>query len=318
MSKAYPPHVKAGIERAKKLEYWTLAWLVTVVPLMALVVGSSQAMKTVWIEDMLGFIPPIAFLVSERLERKGPTSWFPFGFDRANGVAFVISAAALTLMGLYLLVEAVMTLVAAEHATVPTMRAFGRDIWMGWPMIAVLLWSTIPSMILGRMKLPIARTINDKVLHTDAEMQKADWMTGLAAIAGVLGIGFGYWWMDAAAAGLISFGILKDGTTALRAATAELVDGAPRALEKDVVSDEAKQLKSELARRFPGGSVRLRETGRVIHAEVASVAPKTVPPLEELWPGEADRAWRFAQLSFVPGDAVHPGASRKGKGASAP
>ena len=73
MSKAYPAHVKAGIARAIKLEYWTIAWLATVVPLMAMVVGSSQAMKTVWIEDMLGFIPPIAFLVSERLERKAAT-----------------------------------------------------------------------------------------------------------------------------------------------------------------------------------------------------------------------------------------------------
>jgi divalent metal cation (Fe/Co/Zn/Cd) transporter len=281
------------------LEYWTIAWVLTVVPLMALVVGSSQAMKTVWMEDMLGFIPPIAFLVSERLERKGASSSFPFGFDRVNGVAFVVSAVALTIMGAYLLFEAVITLAWAEHATVGTTRAFGHDIWLGWPMMIVLLWSTIPSMILGRMKLPIARTINDKVLHTDAEMQKADWMTGIAAMAGILGIGFGYWWMDAAAAGLISFSIIKDGITALRAATAELADGAPRALESDAVSEDGKRLKAELTRRFPHASVRLRETGRVIHAEVAGASPKPIPPLAEIWPGEPDRAWRFAQLSFV-------------------
>lgn len=300
MRRQYPPHVEAGIARGRKLEYWTIAWLVTVVPLMALVMGSSQAMKTVWIEDMLGFIPPIVFLVSARLERKEPTDAFPFGFDRANSVAFVVSAVALTLMGAYLLFEAVMTLATAEHPTVGTMRAFGRDIWMGWPMIVVLLWSSIPSMILGRMKLPVARTINDKVLHTDADMQKADWMTGLAAIAGVIGIGFGLWWADAAAAGLISVGILKDGISELRAATAELVDGAPRKLEKDEIADEARQLKAELERLFPRATVRLRETGRVIRAQVAARAPDLPVDLDAIWPGDADRAWRFAQLSFVP------------------
>ena len=300
MKTAYPAHVNAGIARARKLEYWTIAWLLTVVPLMALVVGSSQAMKTVWIEDMLGFIPPIAFLVSAHLERKSVSSSFPFGFYRANSVAFVISAVALTLMGLYLLFEAVMTLVMVEHPTVGTMRVFGRDIWMGWPMIAVLLWSTIPSMILGRMKLPIARTINDKVLHTDAEMQKADWMTGIAAIGGIIGIGFGFWWADSAAAGFISFGIIKDGIAELRSATAELVDGAPRALENDVVSDEAKDLTRELKLMFPNAAVRLRETGRLIHAEVAAKPPSALPLLSNIWPGEPDRAWRFAQLSFVP------------------
>jgi divalent metal cation (Fe/Co/Zn/Cd) transporter len=311
VSGSYPPHVKAGIDRARKLEIVTIAWLVTVVPLMALVVGSSQAMKTVWVEDMLGFIPPTAFLLSTHVERKGASAAFPFGFDRVNGVAFVISAAALALMGVYLLVEAAMTLVMAEHPTVGTMRLWGRDIWMGWPMIAVLLWSTVPSMILGRMKLPVARTINDKVLHTDAEMQKADWMSGLAGIAGVIGIGLGFWWADAAAAGLISFSILKDGLTSLRAATAELVDGAPRALDGDVIADEARDLKGELRRRFPNADVRLRETGRVIHAEVAASTPRTIPRLEEIWPGEPDRAWRFAQLSFVPSAEKKSAPARK-------
>ncbi|HZW46128.1 MAG TPA: cation diffusion facilitator family transporter [Microvirga sp.] len=300
MSRHFPTHVEEGIARAKKLEYWTLAWLVTVVPLMALVVGSSQAMKTVWIEDMLGFIPPIVFLISARLERKEPTDAFPFGFDRVNSAAFVVSAVALTLMGLYLLFEAVMTLAKAEYPTVGTLRVLGRDIWMGWPMIAVLLWSTIPSMILGRLKVPLARTINDKVLHTDADMQKADWMTGLAAIAGVIGIGFGLWWADAAAAGLISFGILNDGIGGLRASTAELVDGAPRKLEKDEIADEAQLLKDELERLFPGARVRLRETGRVIRAQVAARPPDLPLDLNTLWPGDRDRAWRLAQVSFVP------------------
>ncbi|HLL59565.1 MAG TPA: cation diffusion facilitator family transporter [Allosphingosinicella sp.] len=304
MTGNYPPHVEAGIRTGKRLEYWTIAWLVTVVPLMALVVGPSQAMKTVWIEDMLGFVPPIVYLISVRLEKKAPTRAFPYGFDRVNSLAFIMSAVALTSMGAYLLFEAVMTLSTQEHPTVGTMRLFGRDIWMGWPMIAVLLWSTIPSMILGWLKLPVARAINDKVLHTDADMQKADWMTGFAAIGGVIGIGFGLWWADALAAGLISLGILRDGITELRASTAELVDGAPRKLEKDEIADEAEQLRDELERLFPGAEVRLRETGRVIRAQVTARPPDLPVDLQALWPGDPDRSWRLAQLSFAaPGSA---------------
>jgi cation diffusion facilitator family transporter len=296
----YPPHVEEGIRKGARLEYWTLAWLVTVVPLMFIVMGSSQAMKTVWIEDMLGFIPPTVYLISARFERREPSEKFPAGFDRVNSLAFIISAVALTLMGAYLLFEAVMTLAMKEHPTVGTTRLFGRDIWLGWPMIAVLLWSTIPSMILGRLKHPVARTIHDKILHTDAKMQKADWMTGLAAIAGVIGIGLGFWWADAAAAGFISFGILHDGISELRASTAELVDGAPRKLEEDVVAPEAKALRRVLELHFPDSEVRLRETGRLIRAQVACAAPTEKVDLDALWPGDPDRSWRFAQLSFVP------------------
>lgn len=300
MKTAYPPDVKAGIARGRTLAYWTIAWLVTVVPLMYLVMGSSQAMKTVWIEDMLGFVPPIAYLLSERVERKQPTKHFPFGFGRVNSVAFVVSSFALMMVGLYLLFEAAMTLVNAEHPTVGTTRLFGRDIWLGWPMIAVLLWSTIPSMILGRLKLPVAKAINDKVLHTDADMQKADWMTGIAAIGGIIAIGFGLWWADAAAAGLISFSILHDGINNMRSSTAELVDGAPRNLEDVNLCEEGQLLKKRLQEEYPNTTVRLRETGRVMRAQVVGAEPKELPSLEAIWPGEPDRSWRFAELSFVP------------------
>lgn len=300
MTTNYPPAVEAGIARGRKLEYWTLAWLTTVIPLMYVVMGSSQAMKTVWIEDMLGFVPPLAYLLSQRLERKPPTAAFPFGFTRVNGVAFVVSSVALAMMGIYLLFEAIMTLVQQEHPTIGTARLFGRDIWLGWPMIAVLLWSTIPSMILGRLKLPVAKAINDKVLHTDADMQKADWMTGIAAMGGIVGIGFGLWWADAAAAGLISFGILHDGINNMRSSTAELVDGAPRNLEDVNLSEEGELLKKRLELEYPGAIIRLRETGRVIRAQAMGAARYAPRPLEALWPGDSDRSWRFAELSFVP------------------
>ena len=63
--------------------------------------------------------------------------------------------------------------------------------------------------------------------------------------------------------------------------------------------------------------MRLRETGRVLQAEVAGAAPKSIPDLAEMWPGDADRAWRFAQLSFVPNakpqDSTARGAKLKSK-----
>jgi hypothetical protein len=41
-------------------------------------------------------------------------------------------------------------------------------------MIAVLVYSVIPPVILGRLKKPVAAKIADKVLHTDALMNAAD------------------------------------------------------------------------------------------------------------------------------------------------
>jgi len=163
-----------------------------------------------------------------------------------------------------------------------------------------LLYSIVPPVILGRKKLPVAQRLQDKVLHTDAMMQKADWMTGFAGIGGVLGVGLGYWWADALASGLISASIIKDGVSALRSSTAELIDGAPRKLEKDEVSEEVEALEAALQRRFPGAKVRTRETGRYINAQVSRIEPVPDVDLADLWPGKPERSWRLAQLSFVP------------------
>jgi cobalt-zinc-cadmium efflux system protein len=302
VSRPFPAEIEADLRRAVRLEYWTIGWMASIVTVMGLVMGSSQAMRTAWIEDVLSLIPTIVFLVAVRFERKEPSRLFPFGYQRVHSLAFLISAVALSSVGALLLLESVMTLIRQEHATVPPVRLFGQDLWQGWLMVAALLYSVVPPVILGRMKLPLARRLQDEVLHTDALMQKADWMTGLAGVAGVIGLGLGYWWADAAAATVISFSILNDGVTALRIATAELVDGAPRKLGGTEMDPEAELLMAKLERQYPGGRVRLRETGRYLHAEVSGAEPDRGQDLRALWPGAPDRSWRLAQLSFVPPD----------------
>jgi divalent metal cation (Fe/Co/Zn/Cd) transporter len=289
-----------AMRRATRLCWWQLGWFTSVVLVMGLVLGQSETMKTAWIEDLLGFVPPIAFLVAARLERRERSERFPFGFARANGLGFFVSAVALTAVGALLLVNAVMTLAMAEHATVGSMRLFGRDIWTGWLMLAAQCYALIPPLVIGIKLLPLARSLNDKTLYTNAMMNKANWLTGAAGLAGVIGLGLGWWWADALAAGLISIDIINDGWKALRSSAAELIDGAPRSLDGPTISDDARSLRAALDRRFPDATILMRETGRLIHVEVhGAAAPNPVPPREDLWPCGAESAWRLAQVTFT-------------------
>ena len=301
MTEPVPKEIEADLARARRLAWWTIAWMTSIIIVMFLVMGSSQAMKTAFIEDLLSIVPSVVLLIALRLERKEPTRLFPHGYDRAHSIAFLIAATALTIMGAALLLESLHTLAMREHVTIPSLFLFGQQVWLGWLMVAALLYSVIPPFILGRMKLPVARRLHDEVLHTDALMQKADWMTGLAGAAGVIGIGLGYWWADAAAAAILSLSILQDGVGALRTAAAELADGAPRDLGSSKIAPDADALCKELKRRWPEGEIRVRESGRYILAQVRGVHP---PPggvdLDPLWPCEPERRWRFAELEFVP------------------
>lgn len=304
MIRDLPQNVVADLDRARRLEWWTLAWMSSVVVVMYFAMGSSQAMKTALIEDVLSLIPAGAFLLAWHYEKKPPTRRFPFGYERVHSLAALIAAVALVGIGGFLLFDSASALLHREHPTIPPVTIMGQEVWFGWLMIAALTYSVIPPVILGRMKQPVARRLQDEVLDTDAMMQKADWTTGLAGIAGVIGIGFGLWWADAVAAGLISFSILYDGLRSLRVATAELIDGSPRALGHDEIAEDAKNLVQSLESHYPGSKVRLRETGRYIHAEVLGANPPMNFDLGSAWPGDPERSWRLVQVSFVPAGAT--------------
>lgn len=292
-----PEDKKKQLRHAVRLELWTLFFLATIVVVMYLVMGSSQAMKTAWIEDLLSLLPASMFLLTAWLERKPPNEKYPFGLHRVGSLGFFAAACALLVMGLYLLFDSSASLIRAEHPTIGTTEIFGERIWSGWLMIAALAYSAVPPVVLGRLKKKPSQDIADKILHTDADMNAADWKTGVAGIAGIVGISLGWWWADAAAAGLISFSILKDGVTNCRIALAELLDGAPRELANDKLHPAAQSIRDELRRRHPGADVRLRETGRYMRAVVvSSLAHELDAETRESF-GARDDSWRLVEVS---------------------
>lgn len=298
--KGHPPAIRKDMMAAVRLEKWNIFWTMTYVAVLGAAMGSSQAMRTAWIEDILGLIPPIAFLIGERFERRGPDGRFHYGYDRVNGLGFLVAAVALAAAGLFLFKDAVTALIAQEHVTIGTVRIWGRDVWLGWFMLAAQAYACIPPFIIGRMELPLARRLRDELLHTDAQMNKANWQTGAAGFVGVAGLGFGLWWADALAAAVISLGIMWDGWRALKIATAELVDGAPRELGEDKLSREAAALAKALKAKFPGAKkVLLRETGRYIRAEVVGARPEAKFDASKIACEECEE-WRIDSISFRP------------------
>lgn len=259
---------KHALRRARMLEYVTLAYLISVIILMYMVMGSSQAMKTAWIEDILSLIPPLCFLVGTHICWRKATQHFPYGFHRVISILFLCAALALLLMGAYLLIDAGIKLWKQEHPTIGMKEFLGVDLWLGWWMIPVLLWGTFPPIFLGLAKIPHAKTLNDKILITDGKMNKADWMTAVAAILGVLGIGVGWWWADAVAAGFISLDILKDGWRQTKDAVTGLINRAPTSLENEYLK-LPERVEATLL-EFPWikkAEVRLYEHGHLIYGE---------------------------------------------------
>lgn len=265
-----PEEIEQTLRKAIRLEWLSLAFLATAVTVVYLVMGSSQAMKTAWVEDLLSLIPPIAFLIAIRITRLRPSRRHPYGYHRSVGIGHLAAALALLTMGLFLVFDAASGLLAQEHPPVGTMVVLGHEIWAGWLMIAAMVYTGIPPVLLGRAKMPLAKKLHDRVLYADADMNKADWMTAAGSIVGVLGIGAGLWWADSAAALFISVSILRDGVTNLRVASGALMD--ERALTYDGEDPHPLQHQVEEAAGSAAWvehvGVRLRDQGHVFHAEV--------------------------------------------------
>jgi cation diffusion facilitator family transporter len=304
-SSELPPELQRTLRKARRLEWLTIAYLVSAVVLLGLVLGNSQAMKTAWAEDLLSLIPPIAFLVAIRLNVRPPTERFPYGFHRATSIAHLCAALALFTMGAYLLIEAVIKLVTAEYPTIGSVELFGQTIWLGWLMLPALAWSAVPAVFLGRAKIRLAEELHNKVLYADAKMNKADWLTASAAMVGVVGIGFGLWWADAVAAALISVDITHDGFSNLRRAVVDLMDQTPTTIDQD----NADPLRDELVLMLQDldwvdeAEVRWREEGQVYFGEAFVVPSDTAnltAKIEDALGQAHDLDWRIQDLAIMP------------------
>lgn len=217
---------------AARLCWWSIGLLGAVAVMMYFSMGGSQAMKTALIEDVLSLLPPIAFLIALRFRARGMDSTYVTGRERAFDITFLASAVALTTVGALLVFDGLHGLASRSHPVVGTVAIGDTLIWQGWMMIAALLVSCVPPVILGRLKVRLARTLDSKPLHADADMNKADWMTAVAGIVGVIGIGFGLWWADAAAALFIAVEVLRDGVRNLRNAVRDMHDARPQRVDR--------------------------------------------------------------------------------------
>ena len=301
-----PEEQQAQLRRAVRLAWLTIAFLITAVTAVYLTMGSSQAMKAAWMEDMLSFIPPIAFLIAVRRTRRRPTPEHPYGYHRAVGIGHLVAATALLAMGAFMVFDSGSGLLAAEHPPVGLIEVGGVVMWSGWLMIAALAYTAVPPVLLGRAKLPLAKELHDRVLYADADMNKADWMTAVGGIVGILGIGLGLWWADSVAALFISGSILYDGLRNMRSAVRALMDARAETYDGHDPHPLIPQIDEHLL-SIPwvaAARSRVRDQGHVFHVESFVVPGEgyspTLADLTAARQSVVDLDWKVDDMVLIP------------------
>ena len=300
-----PGDRKPEYQKAKLLQWTTIFYLLSVVVLLYFVMGSSQAMRAAWLEDILSLVPSIIWTIATPIAWRNPDPKFPYGYHRSVSIGYLAASLPLLVLGVYLVSDAAMTLIKAEHPTMGTLVIYGQPVWVGWPALLALVYSSVPSVILGRMKLKLADRLHDKVLFADAKMRKADWLTAGAAMIGIIGVGFGLWWLDAAAALVIGLDVTRDGLTQTKHAIGDLADRRPMTTPREEDDDLPERIRDRLCRLgwVKDAKVRLREAGHILYGEgfvVPTGERVAVRSINEAADGVVQMDWRLAEFVLTP------------------
>jgi divalent metal cation (Fe/Co/Zn/Cd) transporter len=86
-----PPEKARDLNKARRLEMWTLIYIASSATFLGFTMGTSQAMQTSCFEDVLSAVPAAAFLIG-----------------------YLMASLALVVMGAFLLIEAAMKLIATS------------------------------------------------------------------------------------------------------------------------------------------------------------------------------------------------------------
>jgi divalent metal cation (Fe/Co/Zn/Cd) transporter len=127
----WPPEQEEALRRARRLEWASIGALSASIVAVAVVMGASQTMKAMWVEDTVSLIPSVAFLVGVHFRHKPPDDRFPYGYHRAMLIAYLAGSVALFGFGVYILGDSVAKLVMAEHPTIQSVWLFGHRVWLG-------------------------------------------------------------------------------------------------------------------------------------------------------------------------------------------
>src|SRR5688572_27228789 len=99
INRQFPPDKEKVLRKAVRITWMSIVAMISIIVVLGLTMGSSQAMKTLWFEDMLSLIPSTAFLIGAHYRKRHATRNYPYGYRRAVLIGYFIGAIALLGLG---------------------------------------------------------------------------------------------------------------------------------------------------------------------------------------------------------------------------
>lgn len=226
-------------------------------------------------------------IISLKISDKPADPRYPYGRGKVEFVSCVAVYAILVVIAIFILVEAIETMIAGDITKPGLVAAFCAGV------------SVLANLILYRLGLCAGYAVNSPAIVANATENKADMISSIAVIIGVIGARYGFLYADPLAAVLVGLIILKTGLTLGWKSIGDLLDSSLPA--------EKIRLLYKVVRKVEGvegvNYIKSRRIGNVYWLDVEIEVPADYTMLEGTAISDAVRD-ELKQLSHKVKEAV--------------
>lgn len=177
--------------------------------------SGSQALVADGVHSLSDLGTDVLVVAAARVSKEAPDANHPYGHHRFETLGTLVLGAVLLLVAGGILLDSVQRLWAGSSAVIASTLAFV----VTGVSIAAKEW-------VYHYTMHYARALNSKLLKANAWHSRTDSLSSVAVLVGLIGVWFGYPWLDAVAALVVAALIAKVAIDLLMESTAELVDTA--------------------------------------------------------------------------------------------
>lgn len=185
--------------------------------LIAGIVGYSMAMVSDAIHSLSDIISTVIVMIGIKMANKEEDDEHPYGHERFESVAAIILAGILVATGIGIGVKGLQTLFSGDYSSI---------IVPGTIALVAAIVSIVVKELMYWYTRKAAKAIDSDALMASAWHHRSDTLSSIGSFIGILGAQIGYPVMDAVAALIISFFIIKVGVDIFKEAVSKMTDTA--------------------------------------------------------------------------------------------
>ena len=252
-------------------------------------IGHSPALFADGVHSLSDLLSDIMVLLAAKHANKGADFDHPYGHERIETLATIVLAMLLIVTGVLIAYQAVSNWYIAELTTPSHLTIY----------IAII--SILANEWLFRYTMAAANKINSDLLRANAWHSRFDMYSSVIVLIGLVGAMFGLLWMDALAAVIVAYIIVKMGIKWCYKSFSELVDSGVNA--ETLAQIEAILEKVDGVKKFH--CLRTRKMAGQIMLDVHILVDEAITASEGHFIGECVRGALAYNISHIKDITVH-------------